>query len=167
MKKAIIVEIVWLAGLLGLAFLISAWIISNNALDISAHDTYNLDGSKFSPWAPFVFTLFILGGFITYFIRAIFFRFRILRLCIILMIFTCLVLGAIERSEYSFNSFLSKANWEYSAPANTATVKGLFYGGDSSVLVVGQLLLWFKAFLTLTLMFASFMIGRNWRKAVN
>ncbi len=158
MKRAIITEVVCLVGLLILAVLISEWIISNNALDISAHDTYNLDGSKFSPWRPFIFAFFIVMGFVVYLIRAIFLRFEIFRVCIILAIFTCLILGAIEYSGYSLYSIFSRAYWQYSP--NT---KGLYFGGGVTAFRENEFLVWLKAFLVLTLAFTSFMTGKIYK----
>lgn len=159
MKKVMFTEILWLIGLLLLAFLISAWIISNKAFDVSAHDAYNFDGGKFLPQGPLLFTFFIVAGFVVYLTRTIFFRFKILSLCMLFAVFNCLLLGTIEVNEYSLYSFLSRAYWEYNAPLSTTTVKGLFYGGDGSVLRENHYLFCFKVFLILTLCFTSFMIG--------
>jgi len=163
MKKAIFIEIVWLAGLFVLAFFVYEWIFTNKALDINAHDTYNADGSIYSPGLQIVFALFITAGFIAYLVRAIVFKFKTVRITILLIVFNGLLLIYLERlyqTELNFfvSVFAEKIN-------NDAPVKGLFYGGDTSVFYAIRYLSWVKAFLTLTLAFASFMIGRNWRKA--
>jgi hypothetical protein len=163
MKKVIIVELIWLAGLLVLAFFVYAWIFTNKALDINAHDTYNADGSIYSPGLQIIPALFISTGFIAYLIRTIVLKFKTLRITVLLIVFNCLLLIYLERLYQSEVSFFVSA---FPANSNNDTpVKGLFYGGDASVFYALRWLPLMRAFLTLILAFASFMIGRNWRKA--
>jgi len=158
MKKAIFTEIAWFAGLFITAVLLSGWFFSNNALDVRDQDTYHSDGSKFSSLGPIQCMFFLALGFGVYFIRAIFSRFKIFSVCIGLVFFSLLGLGTLEYSLYNFYHTFSSVYWANSGPA--APVKGLFYGGDMSVVHDIRVLVLIKAFLTLCLAFTSLMIGR-------
>jgi hypothetical protein len=165
MKKVIFIEMAWLAGLFVLAFFVYEWLFTNRALDINAHDTYNADGSVYSPGFQIIPGLFFFAAFIAYLVRTIVFKFKIARITIISVVFNCLLLtyiGRIYQSEVDFfaSMFSESTN-------NNSIVKGLFYGGDSSVFSGIRYLSWLEAFLILTLAFSSFMIGRNWRRSAD
>ncbi|HJP62167.1 MAG TPA: hypothetical protein VJ844_01935, partial [Mucilaginibacter sp.] len=77
--KIAIKEFIWLLGILILAWLTYGKIMGNSALDINLHDTYIVTAGWIQTPATtlFLFTWFIIFGFVIYLTRALFFEFKV------------------------------------------------------------------------------------------
>ena len=93
MKKTVVFELFWLAGLFILAFLISI-ITGNRALDINMHDTYIvIDGHAYTPVInSYPVALYIVILCLVYFVRCVLTRFTKLVTNIGLLISTAIAL---------------------------------------------------------------------------
>jgi len=147
MKKTIIFELSWLAGLLVVAFLISL-ITANRALDINMHDTYiMIDGHAYTPTInSYPAALYIVILCLVYFVRCLAERFADVLTNIVLFISTGIVLFFFGDIVMTFTALLM----------HFAAMFGLRH--------------WFyylRIVLMVILVLDVFMIGRNWRILFN
>jgi hypothetical protein len=163
MKKKLIIELVWLAGIFVVSYLLFEFVAGNSALDINMHDTY-IVGGVFGPnlsWPYFFFAYFITVGFGIYLIRVTYFSFSVIHTDIILLVFTGLFLCFLGDVIFIFHPSVLEAHLtDLSAP-----VKGLFYGGSYSNSHIWATYI-IKVLLMLILSFTGFMIGKNWDKSM-
>jgi|GEM_PF-3432416 len=155
MKRAIILEVIWLAAILVVSFLLVEFVSTGKAADINMHDTYIVGGAFGSnlTLTYFIFAYFTTIGFFVYLIRVVYFECKVILTDIVLLILTCLAL-------YFLSDILFIVHPPVIDQTSAAPIKGLFYGGSySSSYTWGIRIV--KIFLMLVLAFTGFMIGRN------
>jgi hypothetical protein len=147
---------VWLIGLLITSILVFQFFGGNAALDINMHDTY-INGQPLSSTTA-IFFYFINIAFCVYFIRCLYYEFKVILTDAILLIVSGVLL-------YSLGGVLFIFFPPVIEKTSSEPVKGLFYGSCySHVYILASQLM--KIFLMLILSFTGFMIGKNWRKKI-
>lgn len=149
---------IWLAGSFIVAILLSVFVSSGKALDINLHDTYIIGGGfgrDLSLSSGFAY--FITLSFLIYFIRVLYFEFKVISANVIFLILTGLALYFLGDIIFILHPPVFDRLPPISEPVN-----GLFYGNDSfrTTIWVPRLI---KILLMLILAFTGFMIGKNWK----
>jgi hypothetical protein len=80
MRKKLIVEAIWLAGIFVVSYLLFEFVAGNSALDINMHDTYIVNNgiSASLSLSCFLFSYFITIGFCVFFVRVVYFEFKLI-----------------------------------------------------------------------------------------